>query len=253
MTAEPFTLRGVVHLLRPLGRQVRTLQELRDAIADIEDASVFLHVALDRMGLASDDDHELDDWSAWVRGVVQHPEAAERLEFAVSRHPQLGPALRADAIAALDRVPETERRTAAAPPGGALELLTLESVTWQAAGPTEQASELLEALRTADRSVWFWHLVEEPWRRGARSSLIEWLESHDARDTAERLDEWTRSGAAVESIRRRFARWWSRHGLRARVASAAGATPGERGAAAREAARTLVRRLRSASNAEPGA
>lgn len=249
MSDVAFVLRGVVHLTRPLGRQVHSLQELRDAIAEVEDASLFLHVALDRLGLPNDEDPDLDDWSAWVRGVVQHPEAAERLSFAVSRHPAIDPGLRTDAVAALDRVPEAERRAATAPQGGAFELLTLEPVTWQASEPLASADDVLTELRTAERSVWFWHLVEEPWRLNARAPLLAWLEAHGAAAAAERLDDWTRSGRPIDSIRQAFSRWWGRHGLPARVAGAAQATPNERNAAGREAVRSLVRRLRSGGDA----
>jgi hypothetical protein len=152
-------------------------------------------------------------------------------------------ALRAALVHVLASVPEKDRRSHDAPPGGALDLLTAASVPVPTGMVANNSQQLIELLADADASVWFYHLIEERWT-GEEGPLFVWLRTHGAVQLAGFLEQVARSGRPLEDMRRRVLRRSRLQRLGRRVADAAAATEQERTEAGREAISMLVRRIR---------
>jgi hypothetical protein len=143
----------------------------------------------------------------------------------------------------LNSVPLKDRTAHDAPPGGDFVFLTAESVPIPTGDRIQDARELIEHLADADASVWFYHLIEQPWSSPDRAPLDDWLRSHGAARLAETLFQTAHTGRPLEDIRQRVLRRWRFNRLGQRVAAAAGSTEKERLEAGREAMTRLVRRM----------
>jgi len=240
----PLSLHGVIHLVRALRRRAGDLEELRVGIAEAPRSSIFYHAVQHRLRDPAGDDLAPDDFSAWTRGVVQHPETAERLGFAALQHPQDADGMRAAMVEVLEAIPKSQRHERDSPLGGEFEFLAGESVVMPWGPPVADAAALYEALAAADASVWFWHFIEEPWTTGATPTPIAWLRGLGEPRLAEMLAIETAKPAALDQVRRTTLSRWRRSRLSARVAAASGVPEPERREAGRRAIQGLVRRVR---------
>jgi hypothetical protein len=244
MDAErAFPLAGVVHLVRPTGARARDLDELRACIAGAPARSLFCHTLQCQLRDPSSAELPPDDFTAWVNGVLQERETAERLSLAVQLQAASVEELRGALLAVLEALPEKRRAARTAAEGGELVLLTAESVRVPTGLAVRDGTELMEALASADVSVWFHHVYEEPWLREGGAPLGEWLAARGEGRLAGWLDESPSWGLPVEAARRRVLRRWRGLRLRRSVAAAAATPEGERRDAARAAVANLVRRV----------
>ncbi|MFI5370396.1 MAG: DUF5752 family protein [Candidatus Eisenbacteria bacterium] len=241
--SDRFELSGVVHLVRPVGERVSELESLRTALSRVPDRALFFHTRARWLHRPESDELPPDDVSAWVGGVIQDREVAERLSYAADLAGESAAALRVAWLAVLDTVPERARNTHAAPPGGEFVFLACESVRVPSGRAVADATELMRSLDEADPSVWFWHLIEEPWEHPGHAPLLRWLESRGETGLAERFESVMRSGRPLAEMRRSLMRRWRWSGLGGRVAAAAGQSAIERRRAGREAVVSLTRRL----------
>lgn len=234
----PFSVCGVVHLVRPLGRSVTDLETLRRGITEAEPASLFYHAVQPPLRMPASADLPPDDFSAWVSGVLQDFESAERLSFATQRATPGADALRDLLSGALDR-PRAGRSVHA---DAAFSFLAADSVPVPMQDCHEPA-ELFEALGRADASVWFYHLIEQPWFRGGEVPVAGWLRGRNAARLATKLEQLSTAGLPIEAMRREAMRAWRRSQLGGRVARAARASEAERADEARDAVAKLARRI----------
>src|SRR5438132_8977059 len=114
----PFPLLGVVHLVRPAGRTARDLESLRAGIAEASVQSLFYHAYQPLLRTTAASDAPPDDFSAWVNGVVQDRETAERLSFAIQDRSSSAAELRSALVEVLEALPEKTRRARDAPEEG---------------------------------------------------------------------------------------------------------------------------------------
>jgi hypothetical protein len=235
-----YPLLSVVHLIRPIGVRVGTLAELRAAVADAEPRALFYHTRHGRLRHPVGDEAAPDDFSAWVNGVLQDREIAERVSFAV-QSTNSAEELRAALIEVLAGIPES-RASMPAHEGGELVLLTLESVTIPTGARPSTGRELVHALVAADDSVWFYHLIEQPWFPDGRT-IFEWTESIGEPRLAEWLLEDATSGLPLGTLRRQLLRRWRQSRLGRRVSEAALAPEDERREVGHEAVARFVRRI----------
>src|SRR5438445_197271 len=126
---EPLSLSGVVHLVRPSGRTADDLVSLRDGIANAPDASLFYHALHPRLRHAFAPTLPPDDFSAWVNGVLQDREVAERIGYAVQTGSRTPAELRAALLAAFPAPGTRPGPARAAPMEGAFVFLEMDSVT----------------------------------------------------------------------------------------------------------------------------
>lgn len=235
---EPFDLVGAVYLTSATGARAVTLEDLRRCVAEAGPASLFHHTQRRRLG-AGDDEAPADELSAWVRGVVQDAETAERIGYAVQSAPPGPEPLRERVLEALDAVPAAARERRAAPEGGALALLAARPVPVAAGLRAEDAEGLARALEQATRDVWFHHLVEEPWFRSGQGPLLEWLRAAGGGAFAAVLAREVRRRFSIDAVRAAVRRNRRRSAITSRVLSGEAASPTE----TRELARRLARRL----------
>jgi hypothetical protein len=245
---EPFELTAVVHLIRPAGRAARDLEGLRAGLAEAPERSLFYHAVQCYLRLPEAEDPSPDDLSAWVNGVVQDRETAERLAFAVQAQGATPAGLRAALIRVLDEIPEKTRLARAAPEGGAFVFLAADSVPVPTGALASEPGQLFDLLAEADASVWFYHLLEEPWFADGEPPLARWLRAAGAQRLADLLQECAAEALPLAALRRRILGRWRRSELGRRLAQAAGRPEDERRAVGREAVAGLVRRLRRGSD-----
>jgi hypothetical protein len=241
---DRYPLTGVVHLVRPVGERAHDLGSLRESLTRVPDRSLFLHTRMRMLHRPDAPELPPDDVSHWVAVVLHDRETAERLSYAAEFAGGAAETLRTAWLGVLDEVPERVRTTHTAPRGAEFIFLTAESVTVPSGVEAADTRELMDALATADSSVWFWHLVEEPWQEHDRGSLVRWLETHDAGRLAEGFVAALDSGRPLAELRRALVRRWRLSGLGTRVAAAARQSPTERERAGRDAVASLTRRLR---------
>lgn len=240
---RPLQLRNVVHLVRPAQILARDLEQLRAGIAAAPDAALFYHTVQVQLRNPACDELPPDDLSAWVGGVVQDRETAERLSFAVQTRGSAPDELRAALIGALDVIPEKSRLASVAPHEGRFSFLLSEPVTVPDGAPVEDGDALIAALGAADASVWFYHLVEEPWFGGGRMPVADWLEAGQELRLADSLRQNARERIPLDMLRDRVLRRWKRSRIGSRVADAAQAPDAARREAQHEAVSKLVRRI----------
>ncbi len=245
-----FELTGVVHLVRPAFRQAANLDELREGIAAVEAATLFYHGVQYQLRSPTGDPAP-DDFSAWVNGVVQDRETAERLSFAVQRAPAGAEALRASLVRVLDAIPAGTRRGRVAPEGGAFVFLSLDSVPVPTGMIAADPDGLFDLLLRADDSVWFHELLEEPWFDGTIPAAATWLRALGEAKFAGWLEEAATSGRSIEGMKRLIHTKWRRRRIGARIAEAAERSDYERREAGRSAVASLVRRLRKDEEPTP--
>ena len=233
-----FELQGVVHLVRPVGLRAQNLQELRVGIAQAPERSLFLHTRQHYLRDPVGAEPAPDDLSAWVGGVVQDRETAERLSFSVQSPAASAEELRAASLAVLDRLPEATRISRDAPADGGLVFLTAESVTLPSGAVVYSCGELVDALERADTSIWFYHVIEQQWFPDG-PSLEAWIRELGDTRFGDWFAELRAEGLTIEAMRRRLVRRWRRSRLGARVGTVAGSPEDER----REEGRTVVARL----------
>jgi hypothetical protein len=238
-----FELSGVVHLVRPTHLRARTLEELRKGLAAAEPETLFFHAVQYRLRHAAIEDLPPDDLVSWAYGVLQDRETAERLSFASQNYGQSFPALRQALLETLDAIPIETRESRGAPEGGEFVFLTVDSVPVPTGVAAATPSELPEALADADPSVWFYHLVEEPWFSGAPARLLEWMRDAGAARDADALERDAAAGASLDTLRRRALGRWRRARMRRRVGEGAHLPEDRRRETERAAVAGLVRRL----------
>jgi hypothetical protein len=241
--AAAFELTSVVHLVRPAGDRARDLETLRAGVQRAGAESLFYHAIQCPLRRPDSSGLPPDDLSAWVNGVLQDRETAERLSFAVQGHGGSEAELRQALLEALESVSEKERRERAAPAESAFVFLTAESVRVPVGQAARGADDLMEDLAAADPSVWFYHLIEEPWYHHGAPPVARWARGLGESRLADLLEEEARSGRGLEEMRRRLLRRWRQSRLHGRVAAAASSTESERREAGRAAVAGLVRRI----------
>jgi hypothetical protein len=238
-TPAPFALSSVIHLVRPTGRVARDLAGLRDGLCLAEAASLFHHVPLRRLH-----EHDApDDFSAWVLGVLQDRETAERLAFAAQDAPPGAEPLRAALLAVLDTRAPDPRADGTVPADAGFAFLAAESVALATGLVAQDAAGLKRLLPVTDPSVWFLHLVEQPWIGSASPTLVEWLRARDGGPAADELEQELSGGRPIGLVRERVLRAWRRRGLARRIADAAHAPDRVRRDHGRTAVAGLARRL----------
>ncbi|MBI1795746.1 MAG: hypothetical protein HY076_02310 [Candidatus Eisenbacteria bacterium] len=239
----PFELMSVIHLVRPAGDRAGDLEALRAGIARAEPATLFYHALQHPLRRPDSDEARDDDWSTWVRGVVQDGETAEHLAYAVQHRAGSADELREALLEALGAVPEKARAVRAAPAGAEFTFLTVESVPVPTGCVAHDAAELMTGLEDADLNAWFYHLFEQPWFAGGPPALTQWLAARGAARLARAIEDEAKSGRGLLTLRRRVLRRWRQRRLGSRIAAAAGATEGDRRDTERAAVAGLVRRI----------
>lgn len=238
-----FELHSVVHLVRPAGPRARNLESLRLWIAEASAATLFYHTVQCPLRHPGGAELPPDDLSAWVHGVVQDRETAERISFAVQSRAGSPADLREALLEVLATVPEKDRFARAVSPESEFVLLTAESVPIPTGVVADTPEALIEALTVAEPGVWFYHLIEEPWNSPGPPAIARWARDHGDPALAKVLEEEARAGRGLSEMRRRAIKRWRQGRLRARLAAATRASEGERRDAAHEAVVGLVRRM----------
>jgi hypothetical protein len=246
VTAGPpgFELRAVAHLVRPWGVPIRDLEQLRAGMVDAPVEVLFHHAVQYQLRHPGAGELPPDDFSAWIGGVVQDGETAERLSFAVQSQRASPDAIRSALLGVLDAIPAKRRAERGAPEDGAFLFRSASSLSFPTGLVVRDGGELLDALAGADPSVWFFHLTEEPWSLAGRTPLLEWLRGTADRRLAAWLAKAAESGRPIEKARARVMGQWRRSGIARRLAEATTAPEHVRREAARRAAARLVRRRR---------
>ena len=243
--APAYPLRSVVHLIRPTGASACTLEDLRAGIAECSGRSLFLHTRHCRLRQPVGEEAAQDDFSAWIHGVVQDRETAERISFVVQSGGDSAEEQRAALLEALSRIPDSARARGV-PPEAEFVFLTLESVPLDAGVVVRNGRETVHALTDADHGVWFYHLIEDPWFPDG-ATLTEWLTAIGEEKLARWLSEDAASGIPIETMRKRLLRRWRQSRLGRRVGEAAGATEDQRREVGRDVVARLVRRITTSS------
>ncbi|HKQ57167.1 MAG TPA: DUF5752 family protein, partial [Candidatus Eisenbacteria bacterium] len=205
-----FELRSVVHLVRPAGPRARNLESLRLWIAESTAATLFYHAV--QCPLRRPDSAELppDDLSAWVHGVVQDRETAERISFAVQSRASSAHDLREGLLEVLDSVSERDRGARGAPEESEFVFLTAESVPVPTGVAAHDGEELIQGLNDADPGVWFFHMIEEPWYTPGLPPIVRWARERGENHLATILEEESRAGRGLADMRRRVLKRWRR-------------------------------------------
>jgi hypothetical protein len=241
---EAFTIRCVVHLVRPTGTRATTLDELRHAVSEASDASLFYHCLQYQLRNPASKELPPDDLSAWVGGVVQDRATAERMSFTVSSHNRHPGELRPALLKVLEEVPASQRANRMSDAEGAFVFLEVEPVTLPTGLEVQDDAQTVEALTQSDVSVWFYHVLEQPWFGTDRPTLHEWLEQHGEHKLAHWLTDITNAGLPIEAARERLLRRWRNSHLGRRLGDAAEMPDEMRREAGREVVGRLVRRMR---------
>ncbi len=244
LEAAPYQLLGVSHVLQPWSEPIQDLEQLRANIANAPPNVLFVHLLQCHLRSAGAAELPMDDVSHWVAAVVQDYETAEKLWFALAySEPGAEPARKA-LLDVLEKMPASRRHERRGPPGGELTMLTSVSVPYPVGEPQDDPQALVEELMRADVSVWFLHLLEEPWTRGARPTLTAWLHARGQVRMARWLDECAHSGLPLEKASARFQRRLRFGQVRRRLAEG-DHVPGHEPPphVTREAAHVLAKRL----------
>jgi hypothetical protein len=239
----PLPLSGVVHLVRPSGRTASDLGALREHLAQATDTSLFYHAHHPRLRHAFGPTMPPDDFSAWVNGVLQDRETAERIGYAIQNH---GDGPRAMRAALLTAIPDPSTRPThayAAPPEGAFVFLEMDSVPVDLGLVANDADQLIQHLCTGSAAVYFHHVIEWPWFDPGGPTVTEWARANGEQRLAEWIEESAHDGRPLAESRRRLGGRWRRSQMMRRVARAADVPEGVRQAEARSVVSGLVRRM----------
>ena len=242
-----FNVQTVVHLVRPFGDPVADLEDLHAAVAGAPPEVLLQHTLQVHLRDPGATELPVDDLSAWVGGVLQDLETAEKISYGIQSGNASPERARDAVLAVLDTIPPRERMARRAPLEGVLQLLQAESVTVPV-GEACDGDALVSALTSADPGVWFYHVLEQPWLGRGTHPLAEWLAAH----REARLADWVREAAVpeqpLERARERLCKRWKRSRLARRIADA-GATPeDDRRRAGREVVARLVKRVTSSDD-----
>jgi hypothetical protein len=240
---QGFELHSVVHLVRPAGARARNLESLRLWIAEATAATLFYHTVQCPLRHPTSTELAPDDLSAWVHGVVQDRQTAERISFAVQSRAGSPADLREALLEVLQGIPDKDRFSRAVPPESEFVFLTAESVPVPTGVVADGCEALVESLGAAEPGVWFFHLIEEPWYAPGPPVIARWVRESGDAPLAKVLEEEARAGRGLAEMRRRVLKRWRQGRLRARVAAATRASEDERREAAHEAVVGLVRRM----------
>jgi hypothetical protein len=243
MDASGFELQAVAHLIQPWGTPVRDLEELREAIAAAPAGVLFHHTVQYQLRHPGADELPPDDFSAWIGGVVQDAETAERLSFGVQSRNTSARSVRAALLEVLDALPAKRRRDRDAPEESALLFLTATTVSFPTGIRVHDGRELVEALAECDPGVWFFHLFEQPWFQEARAPLLDWLAAVGDDRLVKGLEDAVGCGLPIEKARARLLRRWRRSQIARKVAAATASSADERREAGRQAVARRVRRV----------
>lgn len=236
-------LTGAVYLLRPTRARAPHLEALRAGIAEATPDVLFYHTQMPRMREPDAADTPVDDFSAWVRGVLQDVETAERLAFAALSAPSDAETLRAGLLRVLDQVPHDRRMRLDAPPGGEFVFLTADIVRLPTEIVVGDPAAAFAALAQANVAIWFHHVVEAAWLDGRGERLSTWLEHQGCARIAAVVAREASSGRPIAQTRRTVLREWRRGRLGRRMLEAERDTADARRNAGREAVASLARRL----------
>ncbi len=246
-----FELVSVVHLVRPTGARARNLEGLRAGIAAAAPDCLFYHACQYVLRFHDADELPPNDFAAWVEGVVQDRETAERLAFAAAQESHHLAGLRRALLAVLEAIPENTRLTRDAPEEGEFRFHGVDSVVVPAGLAPGTVDELVEHLRGAEPASLFYHLYERPLLHPEAEDTLEgWVEQQGERALAQWLRDCPRWGLSLEDARRRLVRRWNRSQLRRRLAARAQAPESERRRAGKQAVSRLMDRWRAAGEGE---
>jgi len=237
-----YALHHVVHLVRPLGVRAGDLEQLLQGLLTAPEDSLFHHAVQYPLRDPGAEQLSPDDFSAWIGGVVQDDETAERMSFVVQGANTSPSALRAAVLEVLNGVPPRRRVERDAPEGSAFQFHASVSLSVPTGLVLKEPREVVDALLEADASVWFYHLVEEPWKSGGRAPLLEWLASRREERLAGWLEEAAAAGLPIDKARGRVLQRWRRSHIGRRLAEASTLPGIERREAGRQAIARLVRR-----------
>lgn len=233
-----FELVGAAYLSRPTGQEAVNLEQLAAHIERADDATLFHHTQMPRLDDPDDGDVPADDFSNWIRGVVQDPETAERVAFAVQVCPADSEALRGALLDVLHRVSPGRRSQRSAPEGGAFVFLQSDVVPVPLGMAADSVEALMPMLMVADRSIWFHHCVEEAWLLPGATPIVEWLTDRHEDALARWFDRAASRGLSVEDLRSELQRHWRRSLARRRALD-----PHHAAADAHDVMRSFARRL----------
>jgi len=237
----PFELRGVVHLIQPWGEPAGDLEQLRAGIANAPVGVLFHHAVQHQLRHPGAEELAPDDFSAWVGGVVQDAETAERLSFEVQNDGESPAALQQSLLRVLEAVPLKHRLRHDAPEGSPFRFLSATSLSYPMDVAVHDDEELVHALLAADAGVWFFHLIEEPFYQEGRAPLLEWVTASGHERHARWLAESARAAVPIDKARARFVRRWRQSRIGRRLAQATRLPEEARREMGREAMARLVR------------
>ena len=240
--APGYELRAVTHLIRPWGEAAHDLDQLREGIAVAPVEVIFHHALQYQLRHQSADELPPDDFSAWISGVVQDQETGERLYYAVQSRNTSAESVRMALLEILDSVPAKKRKDRDAPEGCGFPFLSSTPVQFSMGIVVHDGHELMEALLAADASVWFHHILEDPWFRAGPTPLLEWLAT--TRD--HRLEKWiedaAHGGLPIGKARAQLMKRWRQSRIARQITEAAASPADERREVARQAVASFVRR-----------
>jgi len=240
-----FELTTVVHLVRPTGARARDLDALREGIAAASDEVIFYHAFQYVLRFHDADELPHDDFSAWVSGVVQDRETAERLAFAGLSARQTVAEARAAFVAVLDSVPERDRRERASHEAGEFRFHAADSVKVPTGKHLHSVQELVDHLLVAEPACIFYHVIQRPLLEpNATETLEGWVEAQGQPRFAEYLREASHWGLPLEDVRQRLVRRWSRGQLKRRLAERTQEPEAMRKREGQRAVAKLVHRIR---------
>jgi hypothetical protein len=240
---EPLSLYGVVHLVRHSGRTATDVATLREHVAQAPDASLFYHTHHPRLRHAYAPTLPPDDFSAWMSGVVQDREAAERVAYAVQTADRTPAALRAALLAAIPEGGAQPGAAFTAPAEGEFVFLEMDSVPVDLGLVAHDTDELVTHLCGGSVAIFFYHVLECPWFDAGGVTVSEWARACGDARLAEWIEESAQDGRPLADSQRRLHGRWRRSQVMKRVAMAADVPEGVRQAQARSVVSGLVRRI----------
>jgi hypothetical protein len=239
----PFELQSVVHLVRPAGRTAHDLEQLRHGVTDSSPETLFYHSLQHQLRDPGVEELHPADFTAWVNGVVQDRETAERIAFAIEQQGNGPEELRDALLEVLDSIPERNRTQRDAPEEGDFVFLDMESVLVPTGRECHDTADLVGHLAEVNPSAIFYHLVQQPWLSPESPSLTAWVREAGDERLAAVLEQAAHSGRPLESLRRVILRRWKRSTLGRRLAAAARVPEDDRREEGRRAVASFVRRM----------
>ncbi len=248
---RPFQFQNVVHLIRPTEIRAHDLEGLRQGLASASADCIFYHTHQVALRFADAEELPHNDFVAWVDGVVQDRETAERLAFACSAEAGSLAALRSALLVVLDSIPTKTRETRDAPGGGDFRFHAMDSVAVPTGIEAPSVEELFQALRSATPDCVFYHLIEQPLLQPENPAGIDaWVEAQGERRLAEILRQAPLSWLPIEDTRRQIMRRWHMSQIRRRVAARSAQPEAQRKREGQRAVAQLVGRIRGATRDE---